>query len=131
MTDRVVEHPTTGEVVEFVDDDGEVLTMLVSWPPNDRRVAGHRHPGMQESWTVLEGRAAFDVDGVRVDAGPGTTVVAPAGRPHRAWNPGVEPARLRIEMRPGLRWEQFVRRLFAGDDPIALLAAHPDEIELG
>jgi hypothetical protein len=45
--------------------------------------------------------------------------------------------RLRIEMRPALRWEDFVRRLFAiADDPDAgrfvvdLLAEFSDEIAL-
>ena len=38
--------------------------------------------------------------------------------------------RLRIEMRPGLRWAEFTRRLFSGEDPAALLAEYPDEVAL-
>src|SRR3712207_8985639 len=40
-------------------------------------------------------------------------VVAPPGVPHEAWNPTDGPVRLRIEMRPALRWRAFVERLVA------------------
>jgi hypothetical protein len=33
-------------------------------------------------------------------------------------------------MRPALRWAEFVRRLFAGDDPGQLVAKFADEIVL-
>ncbi len=58
-------------------------------------------------------------------------VVAAPGRPHLAWNPTDGSVRLRIEMRPALRWAEFVRRLFAGaEDPIALLREFEAEIVL-
>ena len=79
---------------------------------------------------MLEGRAAFEIDDVLVEAGPGSRVVAPPGRPHLAWNPGDEVVRLRIEMRPALRWAEFVRRLFGGEDGVALLREFRDEIVL-
>ena len=47
-----------------------------------------------------------------------------------AWNPTDGLVQLRIEMRPALRWVEFVRRFFAGEDPIALLADFSDEIVL-
>jgi hypothetical protein len=72
---------------------------------------------------VIEGRAAWRVDGVEIEGGPGAVVVAPRGRRHLAWNPTDQPVRLRIEMRPALRWAEFVRRLFP--DEIALPLASP------
>jgi hypothetical protein len=54
--------------------------------------------------------------------------VAPAGAPHLAWNPTDEPVRLRIEMRPALRWQELVERLFAGESPAALLREFPREL---
>jgi hypothetical protein len=36
--------------------------------------------------------------------------------------------RLKIEMRPGLRWAEFTRRLFAGDDPRQLLSEYSAEV---
>ena len=40
-----------------------------------------------------------------------------------AWNPTDGEVRLRIEMRPALRWEEFVERLFAAGDDGGALAA--------
>ena len=68
--------------------------------------------------------------GVEVTAAAGSVVVAPAGRRHVAWNPTGKPVRLRIEMRPPLRWREFTTRFFAGDDPLALLAEYADEVAL-
>ena len=65
-----------------------------------------------------------------MSARPGTTVAAPPGRRHLVWNSGDGPAELRIEMSPPRRWASFVRRLFAGEDAVALLREHADEIVL-
>lgn len=127
---RTVVNERTGEVVEFVVESEELLRMEVTWSRPGVRAMRHAHPGMEERWEVLEGRAAIEVDGVLVEVGPGSWVVAPPGRPHLAWNPTDAPVRLRIEMRPALRWAEFVRRLFGGDDPAALLAEYRDEIVL-
>ncbi len=57
-------------------------------------------------------------------------------------NPGTEPVHLRIQMRPALRWEIFVERLFellsgpaagtaeAGGALLALMREFPAEIAL-
>lgn len=126
----MIENPRTGEQIEFVLETPELLRMLVTWPTSGARSIRHAHPGMEERWEVLGGRAAFEVDGVLVEAGPGSWVTAPRGRPHLAWNPTDEPVRLRIEMRPALRWAEFVRQLFAGEDPIGLLEEYSEEIVL-
>jgi mannose-6-phosphate isomerase-like protein (cupin superfamily) len=99
------------------------------WTRPGDRSARHAHPGMEERWEVLAGRAAFAIgDAEPVELGPGESIVAPPGVPHVAWNPTGGEVRLRIEMRPALRWRAFVERLFAGDDPVALLREFPDEI---
>jgi mannose-6-phosphate isomerase-like protein (cupin superfamily) len=126
----VVVNERTGEQVEFVVETPELLQMDVTWTRPGHRAPRHVHPGMEERWTVVDGRAAFEIDGVIVDAREGTTVVAPAGRAHVAWNPTDGPVRLRIEMRPALRWAEFTRRFFAGDDPVALLEEFSDEVVL-
>jgi mannose-6-phosphate isomerase-like protein (cupin superfamily) len=130
MSERRIESPVTGEVVEFVDETPEVLTMRVTWPRPGHRATEHVHPNMEETWRLLDGRSSFVVDGVRIDASAGTAVTAPSGRPHLAWNSGDGPAELIIEMRPGLRWAEFTSRFFAGDDPIQLLRDYSDEVRL-
>jgi mannose-6-phosphate isomerase-like protein (cupin superfamily)/ketosteroid isomerase-like protein len=129
---ETVENPATGERITFVrtaaDTSGELLVMDDSWTRPGHRAPEHVHPAMEERWEVVEGRAAFRIAGEELEAGPGETVVAPPATPHAAWNPTGEPVRLRIEMRPALRWEDAVERIFAGAPPVELLREFPREI---
>ena len=127
----MIENPQTGERISFVQASPDLLVMEAHWPRPGRRAFPHAHPRMEERWTVLEGRAAFRVGAAELQAGPGETVVAPPDTPHEAWNPGPAAALVRIEMRPVLRWREFVERLFAGgEDPRRLLGEFGDEIRL-
>jgi quercetin dioxygenase-like cupin family protein len=126
----VIENPRTGEQVEFLSESPEVLTMLTTWTRPGHRAAEHVHPRMEERFEVLEGRAAFRIDGVQIEGAPGSVVVAPPGCRHLAWNPTDAPVRLRIEMRPALRWREFTTRFFRGDNPIQLLDEYADEVQL-
>jgi len=133
-----VENPATGERITFLatadDTAGELLVMDDVWTRPGHRAPEHIHPVIEERWEVLEGRAAFRIDGDEREAGPGDVVVAPPGTPHVAWNPTDGAVRLRVEMRPALRWEDFVVRLFEiGSDASAVLALVSEfrsEIEL-
>jgi mannose-6-phosphate isomerase-like protein (cupin superfamily) len=98
------------------------------WTRPGHRAGEHVHPGMEERWEVVAGRAAFRIGDDERELGPGETVVAPPGTPHLAWNPTGGEVRLRIEMRPALRWEEFVERLFAGESPAALLPEFGREV---
>ena len=128
----LLENPHTGERIAFVEETSDLLVVEAVWPRRGRRTGAHAHPGMEERWTVIEGRGAFRIGDRAVrEAGPGETVTAPSGIFHEAWNPQDTPARVRIEMRPALRWREFVERLFGGEeDPRALIAEFPDEIRL-
>ena len=126
----MIENPRSGERIEFVSETSEALTMLTTWTRPGHRAAEHIHPNMEERFQVLEGRAAFAVDGIEVVATPGEVVVARPGSRHLAWNPTDAPVRLKIEMRPGLRWTEFTRRFFRGDDPVQLLREYSAEVVL-
>jgi quercetin dioxygenase-like cupin family protein len=128
--DSVIENPRSGERVEFVSETPEALTMITTWTRPGHRAAEHIHPNMEERFEVLEGRAAFAVDGIEVVATAGEVVIARPGSRHRAWNPTDAPVRLKIEMRPGLRWAEFTRRFFHGDDPMQLLHEYNAEVIL-
>src|SRR4051794_7675149 len=123
----MVENPRTGERVEFLRDDGKVLEMELTWPRPGLRAAEHVHPEMEERYEVVAGRAAFRVGGVEREAGPGQVVVVPPGTAHLAWNPTDDEVRLRVEMRPPLRWRELVERLFAGEAPAVLLREYARE----
>lgn len=130
---ETVENARTGERVAFVSETADLLVMEVEWTRPGHRAVEHLHPGMEERFVVVEGRAAWRLGGeggATVDGGPGTEVRVPPGVVHLAWNPTEEPVRLRIEMRPALRWRTFTTRLFAGEDPIALLAEFAPEVRL-
>ena len=126
--DGVIENPGSGERVEFVSETSEVLTMLTTWTRPGHRATEHIHPNMEERFEVLEGRAAFRIDDVEVVAAAGEVVVVPPGSRHLAWNPTDSPVRLKIEMCPGLRWAEFTRQLFRGDDAMQLLSEYSAEV---
>jgi quercetin dioxygenase-like cupin family protein len=119
-------NPASGERIVFlrtaVDTDGRLLEMDDFWTRPGHRTAEHIHPGMHERWEVVAGSVCFRIAGVERIAVPGEVVVAPAGVPHMAWSLDAAPVHLRIQMRPALRWELFVERLFA-----LALGGHADE----
>jgi quercetin dioxygenase-like cupin family protein len=110
-------NPITGERIAFrktaAETEGALLVMDDFWTRPGHRAPAHIHPGMQERWLLIAGKACFAIDGVEQRAGPGQIVVADPGVVHQAWNASAEPVHLRIEMRPALQWEAFVERLFA------------------
>ena len=120
----MIEHPVSGERITFADDG----VLDAWWPPGRARTPEHVHPKMEERWDVVAGHVIIKVGHETHAAGPGDTVVAPAGTPHVAFNGGDEEAHVRITMTPPLRWRAFVERLFAGEDPIGLLGEFPEEI---
>jgi len=126
----MIENPRTGERIEFEVRTPELLVMRSTWTRPGRRAATHVHPAMEERYEILEGRAAFCIGGAENTATVGEVVVVPPGTPHLAWNPTATTVRLRITMRPALRWADFVERLFAGGDPTGLLREFSREIRL-
>src|SRR5436305_9167242 len=120
---ETVVNPATGERITFVktaaDTNGELLELELLWPLPGRRAPEHVHPEMEERYEILTGTAAFRIGGEERTAGPGETVTVPPGSRHLAWNPTQEEVRLKVEFRPALRWEEFVVRLFAGNERVA------------
>jgi len=108
---------STGERIVFLrtaeDTHGALLEMDDFWPRADHQTPEHLHPAMEERWEVIAGKVRIEIDGATQTVGPGDMIVAPPGAPHSARNVGPEPAHLRIQMRPALRWQEFVERLFA------------------
>ena len=114
---REIHNALTDETVRFIrtaeETGGELLVMEARWSSPEHSTPAHLHPGMEESWHLLEGHVGFRIGDDEVLAEAGQSVRAPAGVPHTNWNIGGSPALMRIEMRPALRWEEFVRQLFA------------------
>jgi quercetin dioxygenase-like cupin family protein len=110
-------NPASGERIVFLrtaaETAGRLLEMDDFWTRPGHRTAEHIHPEMQERWEVIAGSVCFRIAGVERIAVPGEVVLAPAGAPHMASSLNAAPVHLRIQMRPALRWELFVERLFA------------------
>jgi quercetin dioxygenase-like cupin family protein len=129
----VIENPRSGEQIEFMVETPELLAMRTTWTRPGHRAIEHIHPEMEERFEVVSGRAAFRIggpDGETLEGGPGAVVTVAPGTRHLAWNPTDGPVELRIEMRPALRWAEFTRRFFRGEDPGALLVEFSREVVL-
>jgi mannose-6-phosphate isomerase-like protein (cupin superfamily) len=121
-----IEHHKSGERITFLQDDPLVMDDEI--PAGHGRQQAHVHPLQTESFEVLSGSYTLVVDDEERVLGPGDRAEVPPGTPHSGWTEGA--TTLRITFTPALRWEQFVRRLFAGEPAARLLHHFRDEIKL-
>lgn len=111
---EIVNHEANERIVFRViaaESDGELLEMDDFWGHPEHEVGLHHHPEMEETWHVIAGSIEFRIGEQDVFAGPGDIVVAPPGTPHSARNVGG-PAHIRVQMRPAMRWAEFVTQYF-------------------
>ncbi|HTT73515.1 MAG TPA: cupin domain-containing protein [Thermoplasmata archaeon] len=60
----------------------------------------HRHRTEDEGWYIMEGRLRFRYGDREFDAPAGSGVLLPHGVAHTFWNPGPDPVRYLIIVRP-------------------------------
>ncbi len=110
-----LESPPIGQTITFVrtsgDTDGAELVIEALMAPG-AFLPPHVHIHQEETFEVLEGAGTFRVSGRKVVAGPGETVVVPAGVAHRFRNRSGADVRVRATLRPALRTEDLFERLF-------------------
>lgn len=104
-----LDNPVTGERFTFTDTagstDGELLAFDLDLRPGGAVPIAHVHPIQSERFEVLEGEIRFRL-GLRTrHAGPGDIVLVDPGVAHSFANPGDEPARMHVEVRPALQME--------------------------
>jgi quercetin dioxygenase-like cupin family protein len=112
----VLENPVTGEratLLELPHANAEgravaELTALVG----ARVVGEHRHPGIVERFTVLEGELTVKRDGRTSILREGETAVIEANVWHDWWNASDRDARVRVEIVPGERFAHMIETLF-------------------
>jgi quercetin dioxygenase-like cupin family protein len=84
------------------------LTALVG-----ARVAGeHRHPGISERFTVLEGELTVKRDGQTSILHEGESATIEPNVWHDWWNAASRDARVRVEVTPGERFAHAIETLF-------------------
>jgi len=69
-------------------------------------ITEHVHPRQEERF-ITSGEARFTLDGKKLIATAGDTVVVPAGVRHSEGNPGRAEVRAIVELRPALRSREF------------------------
>jgi quercetin dioxygenase-like cupin family protein len=108
---RVIENPISGERIVIRESGaqtgGRLLSFDLHLPTGAHVPAGHVHPSQEERFTVVAGRMRFRFGRRTLVAGPGQTVVVPAGTAHWFGNAGEEPAHARVEVRPALRMQEL------------------------
>lgn len=111
-TGQTISNPVSGERITFLqtarDTAGELLEFELELSPAGHVPGAHVHPEQEERFHVLEGTMTFRMGLRRIVAGPGETVVVPAGRVHRFANGGESMARCRVEVVPALDMEQLL-----------------------
>src|SRR3954462_15649376 len=88
---------------------GALLELELELAADGRVPGAHVHPAQEERFHVLEGTMRFRVGLRSVVAGPGRTVLVPAGRVHKFANAGDGPVRARVEVEPALDMEELLR----------------------
>jgi mannose-6-phosphate isomerase-like protein (cupin superfamily) len=128
LTGEEIEGPN-GYRLHFVRNDGEVLEMEATYAGRGDLPPLHLHPSQDEHYVVLEGAVRLVLAGEERRHGAGETFDIPAGMPHQMAGDG--PARVRFEVRPALRTEEFFRRLYDPQtDYAALFAEFAPEFRL-
>ena len=90
------------------DTDGALLEFELQLTPDGKVPGAHVHPEQEERFHVLEGTMAFRLGFKKIVAGPGETVIVPAGARHKFANGGDCTARVRVEVEPALDMEQLL-----------------------
>ena len=77
----------------------------------------HHHRAHVDSFLVLEGALEVTVDGEARTLGPGELAVVPPGTVHAFRNASGERLRLLNFHTPGMRFDEYIRKMDAGEDP--------------
>src|SRR3954454_7951450 len=108
---QTVENPVTGERIVFrqtsADTGGELVAIDLALPVGGHVPGLHVHPHQEERFEVTSGQMKFRYGTKTIVAGPGETVVVPAGKIHNFAQHGDEPSQCRVEIRPALKMEQL------------------------
>ncbi|HEV8277689.1 MAG TPA: cupin domain-containing protein [Streptosporangiaceae bacterium] len=107
---RPLFNPATGEWITYTaiaeDNDGQLVRFNWRSVPSSV-IPEHIHPRQEERFTILAGQAHFTLNGEKHVAGPGQTIVVPAGVPHSVANPGPAQIDGIVERRPARQAKEF------------------------
>lgn len=111
MGEHLVEDPVFRTRYRFrrsTDPEGGEVQHVEMWIDPSGGVTPHIHHTMEERFTVRAGRAEFLAGRKWVSAGPGETVIVPAGTRHAFRNRSGEVAHVECEARPPSTLQAFL-----------------------
>lgn len=115
-TGNVYVNPVTQEravvLVSAVDSGGEFVRAELWVPPGARVAAPHVHPHQTERFEVVEGSLGVRRGEQETTVGPGHVAEVRPGEVHDWWTAGDAPARVLVEVRPALRFEEAIMTLW-------------------
>jgi mannose-6-phosphate isomerase-like protein (cupin superfamily)/uncharacterized protein YndB with AHSA1/START domain len=115
----VLDMPTVGVRVEIrrtaAETGGELVEFDVVGRARGFLAQPHIHPGQSEHYEVIEGAMRLVTGRRSVLVRPGEVAEVPPGVSHRQLPAGDGPGRVRVQLRPAGRTEEFLARLAAID----------------
>ena len=112
-TGQTLENPISGERITFTqtaaDTRGDLLAFDMTLSVDGHVPGAHVHPAQEERFEIVSGTMKFRMSGKKVVAGPGETVVVPAGARHKFANGGDEEVRVRVTVTPALKMEELLQ----------------------
>jgi mannose-6-phosphate isomerase-like protein (cupin superfamily) len=113
---ETLHNPVTGERAVVLEAPSENpdrrLVAELRLTPGAAVVGEHLHPGIDESFELLEGRLGYRLADVEGMATAGDRLEIPAGTWHDWWHEGEGEAVCRVTIVPGDRFEQMIRTLW-------------------
>jgi quercetin dioxygenase-like cupin family protein len=108
----VLRNPFTGQTIEFISEDEDLLVMETSYERGGAPAPPHLHPDQEEVFHVLSGSVRAGVEGEIRILETGDVLVVPAGTTHEFGGNADQPGTVRWEVRPALRTREFFEGLF-------------------
>jgi mannose-6-phosphate isomerase-like protein (cupin superfamily) len=112
---EILERP--GRRAEVLVARDELVLFEFEMAPETDGAGPHFHEQHVDSFYVLEGEVELTVDGETVRARAGEFVHVPPGVVHSFRNAGAEHVRFLNLHTPGMRFDEHIRRMDAGDKP--------------
>ncbi|MCW5890758.1 MAG: cupin domain-containing protein [bacterium] len=109
---ELLENPVTGESMRVLVSTAQAFTAQYALRPHGEIPGEHRHPGKEQSVSVLSGELHLRVDGKHCIVRAGQSMTLPAGARHFQWNPCDDEAVVIEDIRPAGRIHDFFRVLF-------------------
>lgn len=117
--EAVLDMPTLGVRVDIrrtaAETGGELVEFDVVGRARGFLAQPHVHPGQSEHYEVIEGALRLVTGRRSVVLRPGQVAEVPPGVSHRQLPAGDGPGRVRVQLRPAGRTEEFLARLAAID----------------